>query len=134
MHALRKFGDVGDYLRLTSRLLHLFVESIHFILKCCKEEIAGRILLQENVTVLNQKISRFFERRYGHEFFANTVILLRKIVAVGMNVFIISAMAKNVQMKEIFKAILPFLASDIIRITLLVFFPGIALIALRVFN
>ena len=53
---------------------------------------------------------------------------------VGMNVFIISAMAKNVQMKEIFKAILPFLASDIIRITLLVFFPGIALIALRVFS
>ena len=51
-----------------------------------------------------------------------------------MNVFIISAMAKNVQMKEIFKAILPFLASDIIRITLLVFFPGIALIALRVFS
>jgi tripartite ATP-independent transporter DctM subunit len=53
---------------------------------------------------------------------------------VGMNVFIISAMAKNVQMKEIFKSILPFLASDIIRITLLVFFPGIALIALRVFS
>jgi C4-dicarboxylate transporter DctM subunit len=52
---------------------------------------------------------------------------------VGMNVFIISAMAKNVQMKDIFKSILPFLASDILRIGLLVFFPGIALIALKIF-
>jgi C4-dicarboxylate transporter, DctM subunit len=53
---------------------------------------------------------------------------------VGMNVFIISSLAKNVAMKDIFKYVMPFLASDIIRITLLVFFPSIALFALTVLS
>jgi len=50
---------------------------------------------------------------------------------VGMNVFIINSMAKNVPMKETFKYVMPFLASDILRIVALVFFPSIALIALQ---
>jgi C4-dicarboxylate transporter DctM subunit len=52
---------------------------------------------------------------------------------VGMNVFIISSMAKNVPMTEIFKYVIPFVASDILRILLLVFVPGIALVALKIF-
>ena len=50
---------------------------------------------------------------------------------VGMNVFIINSMAKNVPMKETFKYVMPFLASDLLRIVALVFFPSIALIALQ---
>ena len=53
---------------------------------------------------------------------------------VGMNVFIISAMAKDVPMKEIFKTILPFLASHFARIGLLVFFPSIALVIFQVLS
>lgn len=52
---------------------------------------------------------------------------------VGMNVFIISSMARTVPMTEIFKYVLPFVASDILRIILLVFVPGIALVALKIF-
>ena len=51
---------------------------------------------------------------------------------VGMNVFIINSMAKNVPMKETFKYVMPFLASDLLRIVALVFFPSIALVALYV--
>jgi TRAP-type C4-dicarboxylate transport system permease large subunit len=40
-------------------------------------------------------------------------------------------MAKNVPMKETFKYVMPFLASDLLRIVVLVFFPSIALIALQ---
>lgn len=50
---------------------------------------------------------------------------------VGMNVFIISSMAKDVPMKETFKGIIPFLMSDVLRIVLIIFVPSIALIALR---
>jgi C4-dicarboxylate transporter DctM subunit len=52
---------------------------------------------------------------------------------VGMNVFIISSMARNVPMTEIFKYVIPFVVSDILRIILLVFVPGIALVALKIF-
>ncbi|WP_416560737.1 TRAP transporter large permease [Limnohabitans sp. yimb22184] len=52
---------------------------------------------------------------------------------VGMNVFIISNMAKDVPMKETFKYVIPFLISDLLRITAIVFFPSITLVALKIF-
>ena len=51
---------------------------------------------------------------------------------VGMNVYIISSMAKDISMKETFKGIIPFLASDLMRIVLIVFVPSIALVALKI--
>ena len=50
---------------------------------------------------------------------------------VGMNVFIINSMAKDVPMKDTFKFVMPFLASDLIRITFIVFFPSIVLFTLK---
>lgn len=46
---------------------------------------------------------------------------------VGMNVFVISAMAKNVPMATIFKGVTPFFASEIIRVILILMFPGLVL-------
>ena len=50
---------------------------------------------------------------------------------VGMNVYIISSMAKDTPMKETFIGIGPFLLSDLLRTALIVFVPSIALIALK---
>ncbi|HRK39168.1 MAG TPA: TRAP transporter large permease [Burkholderiaceae bacterium] len=50
---------------------------------------------------------------------------------VGMNVFIINSMAKDVPMKETFKFVMPFLASDLLRIVAIVFFPSIVLFSLK---
>ncbi|MCF3972225.1 TRAP transporter large permease [Paracoccus salsus] len=46
---------------------------------------------------------------------------------VGMNVFVINGMAKDVPMIESFRGVLPFLVSDIVRIAALVAFPFITL-------
>jgi C4-dicarboxylate transporter, DctM subunit len=51
---------------------------------------------------------------------------------VGMNVFIINSMAKDVPMKDTFKFVMPFLASDLIRITFIVFFPSVVLFVLKI--
>jgi tripartite ATP-independent transporter DctM subunit len=51
---------------------------------------------------------------------------------VGMNVFIISSMTKDVPMKDIFRYIMPFLASDILRILLIVFVPSVVLFVLKI--
>jgi tripartite ATP-independent transporter DctM subunit len=50
---------------------------------------------------------------------------------VGMNVYIISSMAKETSMKETFIGIIPFLMSDIARIMLIVFVPSVVLVALK---
>ncbi|MBU1362427.1 MAG: TRAP transporter large permease [Gammaproteobacteria bacterium] len=53
---------------------------------------------------------------------------------VGMNVYIINGVAKDIPMKVIFRGVMPFLAWDVTRIGLLILFPSISLIALRVFG
>jgi TRAP-type C4-dicarboxylate transport system permease large subunit len=50
---------------------------------------------------------------------------------VGMNVFIISGMVRSVPMVEIFKAVMPFLVSDLLRVALLVFVPSLSLVLLK---
>ena len=52
---------------------------------------------------------------------------------VGLNVFIINKMAKDVPIIDTFKGVIPFLLSDIIRIILLFSFPSITLIILWAF-
>jgi tripartite ATP-independent transporter DctM subunit len=46
---------------------------------------------------------------------------------VGVNVFIINAQARDIPMRETFKGVVPFLASEALRVTLLVAFPAISL-------
>jgi TRAP-type C4-dicarboxylate transport system permease large subunit len=46
---------------------------------------------------------------------------------VGMNLFIINAMDKTTSMIETYKSVLFFVASDIVRVIILVAFPGITL-------
>ena len=47
---------------------------------------------------------------------------------VGLNVFIINSMARDVPMIETFKGVIPFFTSDIIRVAILIIFPTITLI------
>jgi C4-dicarboxylate transporter DctM subunit len=46
---------------------------------------------------------------------------------VGMNVFVIKSVVKDVSFSTIFKGVLPFVATDIIRLIILIAFPMIAL-------
>jgi len=52
---------------------------------------------------------------------------------VGMNLFIINSMDKGTRIVETYKAVMPFVASDIIRTIILVMFPGITLFLMRLF-
>lgn len=53
---------------------------------------------------------------------------------VGMNVFIINRLARDVPLVETFKGVMPFLLSDFVRIAMLLMFPSIALVLVHTFN
>ena len=53
---------------------------------------------------------------------------------VGMNVYIINRLAKDVPLTETFKGVVPFLLSDFVRITVLLFFPVISLFLVHTFR
>ena len=46
---------------------------------------------------------------------------------VGMNLFVIQGVARDVPISRIFRGVLPFLASDIVHLVLIILFPAIAL-------
>jgi len=46
---------------------------------------------------------------------------------VGLNVYVVNGMAKDVPIAESYKGVLPFLASDVLRTALLLSFPAITL-------
>ena len=51
---------------------------------------------------------------------------------VGMNLFVINSMAKDIPIMHTYRAVLPFVASDMIRTAILVAFPAITLFLLRI--
>jgi C4-dicarboxylate transporter, DctM subunit len=46
---------------------------------------------------------------------------------IGLNVFVISAIAKSVPIARTYRGVLPFIAADIVRLVLVLLFPGLAL-------
>jgi tripartite ATP-independent transporter DctM subunit len=50
---------------------------------------------------------------------------------VGLNVYVVNGMAKNVPISESYRGVMPFLISDTLRTLLLLFFPGISLWAIQ---
>ena len=50
---------------------------------------------------------------------------------VGLNVYVIHSLAKDVPMAETYRGVVPFLMTDAIRVTLLVFFPMLSLWLVR---
>ena len=45
----------------------------------------------------------------------------------GLNIFVINAMARDVSMADTYRGVLPFVASDVVRILIILFVPWTAL-------
>jgi C4-dicarboxylate transporter DctM subunit len=50
---------------------------------------------------------------------------------VGMNLFVINSMADKVPMAQTYRGVIPFVISDLVRVGILIFFPAISLIMVR---
>jgi TRAP-type C4-dicarboxylate transport system permease large subunit len=53
---------------------------------------------------------------------------------VGLNVYVVNSLARDVPMSETYRGVLPFLASDAIRLALLLAFPILSLWLVRVIS
>jgi TRAP-type C4-dicarboxylate transport system permease large subunit len=51
---------------------------------------------------------------------------------IGLNVFVIASMAKDVPIARIYRGVMPFLLTDLVRLALCVVFPGLSLWLVRV--
>ena len=46
---------------------------------------------------------------------------------IGLNVFVLKSMLPDIQLTQIFRGVLPFIAADIVRIALIVLIPSLSL-------
>ncbi|MGH7311321.1 MAG: TRAP transporter large permease subunit, partial [Candidatus Rokuibacteriota bacterium] len=53
---------------------------------------------------------------------------------VGLNVYVVNSLARDVPMAETYRGVLPFLASDAVRVALLLAFPALSLYAVRLLS
>ena len=53
---------------------------------------------------------------------------------IGLNVFVISSLARNVPITATYRGVLPFIAADVIRLALCVAFPSLSLWLVRALN
>ncbi len=53
---------------------------------------------------------------------------------IGLNVFVVSAIARDVPIAATYRGVLPFVAADVIRLAMLTAFPGISLLLVRWLN
>ncbi len=53
---------------------------------------------------------------------------------IGLNVFVVSAMAKDIPITFIYRRVLPFIAADIVRLLLVMMFPALTLLIVRLLN
>jgi TRAP-type C4-dicarboxylate transport system permease large subunit len=52
---------------------------------------------------------------------------------VGLNVYVVNNLARDVPMSETYKGVIPFLAWDVVRLLLLLLFPVISLVGVTAF-
>lgn len=106
------------------------------MLESIKTAIAnGAELTREQMKALDIRVSKGMANRIETEMVAIWFGILVLIVVetglitppVGMNLFIINAMDRSTPMVETYKAVMFFVASDIIRVLILVAFPAITL-------
>ncbi|MGH7311885.1 MAG: TRAP transporter large permease subunit, partial [Candidatus Rokuibacteriota bacterium] len=53
---------------------------------------------------------------------------------VGLNVYVVNSLARDVPMTETYRGVLPFLVSDAVRVALLLAFPALSLWAVRLIS
>jgi C4-dicarboxylate transporter DctM subunit len=103
----------------------LVIIAMYFILGCLLDSLAMVLLTIPIVFPIINALG------YDPVWFGIIVVMVVELglitPPIGMNVFVIKGIAKDVPLEDIFRGVTPFIIAQIILITILVIFPGIAL-------
>lgn len=117
--------DLVSQMHLAPYAVLLMVLLLFILLGCVMDSIA--MLLLTVPVVLPLIVDAGFNPVWFGIVTVITVELGLISPPVGMNVFVIKSVQPDVPMGQIFKGVLPFVLSDIVRLALLILFPSIAL-------
>ncbi len=121
--------EVVDSLGLAPFAVLLAVLALYILLGCVMDSLAMLLLTVPVVFPLVQQAG--FDPVWFGVISVITVELGLITPPVGMNVFVIKSVAPDIPIATIFRGVAPFVAADIVRLSLLIAFPWLALGLLR---
>ncbi|MCE2517559.1 MAG: TRAP transporter large permease [Alphaproteobacteria bacterium] len=121
--------DVNPYLILTVILV------VYLILGCFMDSLSMIILTIPVFFPVFQTLDFGMGPEEAALWFGVLVLIVVEVglitPPVGLNLFVINKLAKDVPLAESFRGVLPFVASDLVRVVILTAFPGITLFAVH---
>jgi C4-dicarboxylate transporter DctM subunit len=127
-----QLAEIVGHLQITPVVVMAGIMAFYIVLGCVMDEMSMILLT----------VPTLFPVIMGMDFFGLGAadkaqwfgVLILTVCAIGMifppvglNVYIMNGLAKDVPMTETYKGVLPFLVTDFIRLGLLISFPGLAL-------
>jgi TRAP-type C4-dicarboxylate transport system permease large subunit len=117
--------DYVDSFGLAPYAVLFIVLALYVLLGCVMDSIA--MLLLTVPVVFPLIVAAGFDPVWFGILTVITVELGLITPPVGMNIFVIKTVAPEIPIRELFKGVLPFVLSDIVRLGLLIVFPVLAL-------
>jgi tripartite ATP-independent transporter DctM subunit len=118
-------------LGLSPIVVLLVILLIYFLLGCFMESLAMVLLTLPIFVPLMLSLDFGLDKAQLLVWFGILVLMSVEVGMIsppfGLNLFVINAMAKDVPMGETYRGVLPFVASDFLRILLLALFPAVSL-------
>ena len=112
-------------MNLTPMAVLMCILLLYMVLGCVMDSIAMLLLTVPVVYPLAQAAG--FDPVWFGIITVITVEMGLITPLVGMNVFVIKSVAPDVPISHIFRGVMPFILSDVVRLALLILFPGLAL-------
>ncbi len=121
-----QLADIIGDLPVNRYIILIFILVIYIILGCVMDALAIMLLITPIFFPLIMSLG------FNPIWFAILVVRVSEIgmitPPVGINVFVIKGVARDVPMSTIFRGIVPFLITDIVHVALLIAFPQISLL------
>ena len=128
-HAPERMIEGVAALNLSGPAVILILLAIYLILGAIFDEVAAIVVTLPFVIPL---ITHFGYDLVWWGIINVTIVEIAMITPpIGLNVFVVHGMRKDISLSTIYRGIVPFLCADIVRLALLVLFPGLVLYTLQ---
>ena len=106
--------------------------AIYILLGCVMDELSMMLLTIPVIFPAVMGLDLFGLAPEGKAIWFGILVLMTVGIGmtmppVGLNVYVVNSIARDVPMSETYKGVWPFLASDVLRMLLLLFFPSLTL-------
>ncbi|MES2718374.1 MAG: TRAP transporter large permease [Pseudomonadota bacterium] len=127
-----RVADWVGHLQVAPLWIIAAILAVYILLGCVMDELSMMLLTIPVIFPAVMALELFGLAAEGKAIWFGILVLMTVGIGmtmppVGLNVYVVNSIAREVPMSETYKGVWPFLASDVLRLLLLLFFPSLTL-------